>query len=471
MVTKLPLSEETVGGINLPSTVTLTDGGNILSKTNYPYTTGELGTATSTINYVYDSVWKDKLIEYNGNEITYDAIGNPLHFRGRDFTWKKGRQLSTATYGDNEASYYYNWDGLRTKKVLNGKTTTYYYSGSMLMGQSNSDDKLYFLYSADGKLIGFNRNGLNYYYAYNVQGDVIALYNCYSQLNSRYVYDSWGRVREVLDPNGDEITDTTHVAHVNPIRYRGHYYDNETGLYYLESRYYDPVTGRFINADEQLNQEDGALGFNVFAYCGNNPVSREDPNGDCWTTVGIIAIGGLIGTAISTVSSIVTQRALTGTVNWKSVGVAVATGFVSGAVAASPLGAVGQQVLGGFVGGLSYIADCYVNDKAVKADEALLSVGMGVVSGRIGGAGTNEKMVLTNAAKSAKQTIARETRRANQKYAQKVIAETIGARNNLFAYTAWSAGFKFTVGSVVSNVSTVGYNSLGLFPDMPALNP
>ena len=107
-----------------------------------------------------------------------------------------------------------------------------------------------------------------------------------------------------------------------------------------------------------------------------------------------MAVGGLIGAAISAVSSAVTQQALTGTVNWKSVGVAAASGFVSGAVAASPLGVVGQQIAGGVIGGLSFAADCYVNDKAMKLDEAILSVGMGVVSGRIGGSGANKKWYL-----------------------------------------------------------------------------
>ena len=184
-----------------------------------------------------------------------------------------------------------------------------------------------------------------------------------------------------------------------------------------------------------------------------------------------MAVGGLIGAAISAVSSAVTQQALTGTVNWKSVGVAAASGFVSGAVAASPLGVVGQQIAGGVIGGLSFAADCYVNDKAMKLDEAILSVGMGVVSGRIGGPGANEKMVLSNAAKSAKQTIARESCRANQQYAQKVIAATISSRNNTFASTAWVASFRFAAGTSISNGATGKYSSLELFPNAPTWKP
>ena len=265
----------------------------------------------------------------------------------------------------------------------------------------------------------------------------------------------------------------TSLGVLNPFRYRGYVYDTESGLYYVSSRYYDPEIGRFINADDVdlLGANGDFASLNLFVYCGNNPVSREDPSGGLWVTAGLMAVGGLIGAAISAVSSAVTQQALTGTVNWKSVGVAAASGFVSGAVAASPLGIVGQQIAGGVIGGLSYAADCYVNDKAMKLDEAILSVGMGVVSGRIGGSGANEKMVLSNAAKSAKQTIARESRRANQQYAQKVIAATISSRNNTFASTAWVASFRFAAGTGISNGATGKYSSLELFPNAPTWKP
>lgn len=282
-------------------------------------------------------------------------------------------------------------------------------------------------------------------------------------LVASYEYDPYGNIRSA----------TGEMAEENPFRYRSYYYDTETGFYYLQSRYYDPQTCRFINADdsENLAVNGDFASFNLFSYCGNNPVSREDANGGFWLTVGVMAVGGLIGSAISAVSSAVTQRALTGTVNWKSVGVAAATGFVSGAVAASPLGKTGQVVAGGIIGGLSYVADCYANDKAMKLDEAMLSVGMGALAGKIGGAGANDKMALSNAANSAKQTIAREARRANQKYAQKVISATIRSCNNTFATTAWIASFRFAAGTGVSNAANVIYSGFGWFPDAPAWKP
>ena len=128
-------------------------------------------------------------------------------------------------------------------------------------------------------MIGVSRNGYNYYYMRNAQGDVIALYNCYGDINSRYVYDSWGKLLSVTNASGTPITDQTQIAHVNPIRYRGYYYDKETGLYYLQSRYYDSEVGRFINADTITDGGAGVLGNNLFIYCANNPVTSSDPSG------------------------------------------------------------------------------------------------------------------------------------------------------------------------------------------------
>ena len=112
-----------------------------------------------------------------------------------------------------------------------------------------------------------------------------------------------------------------------------------------------------------------------------------------------------------------------------------------------------------------------MNILGMKLDEAVISVGMGVVSGRIGGSGANEKMVLTNTSKSAKQAIVRESRRANQQYAQKAISATISSRNNMFASTAWTSSLRFAAGSGIANGFTVGYSALGFFPDAPAWKP
>ena len=101
--------------------------------------------------------------------------------------------------------------------------------------------------------IGFRYNGGIYIFTKNLQGDIISVVNAFSgETAASYVYDSWGKV----------ISATGTLADINPIRYRGYYYDTETGLYYLQSRYYDPETGRFINADDVIGQIGNAHSIN-----------------------------------------------------------------------------------------------------------------------------------------------------------------------------------------------------------------
>ena len=102
-------------------------GGNINSRTEYPYTTGTLGTATKTYSYTYgNSNWRDQLTNYDGKAITYDVIGNPLTYNGNTYTWQNGRELAKITNGNNTYQYKYNNSGIRTEKNINGTVTKYY---------------------------------------------------------------------------------------------------------------------------------------------------------------------------------------------------------------------------------------------------------------------------------------------------------------------------------------------------------
>ena len=250
--------------------------GNILNKKTYAYTTGTLGTATDTITYSYDSAWKDKLTSFDGESISYDSIGNPTSYRGATLTWEKGRQLKSYTYGSNSVSFKYNAEGLRTEKKVGSKTYSYVWSSGLLMQQTDGTNTLNFSYSPDGRPLGVLFNGTSYYYIYNLQGDVIGLYNYLGAVVVEYTYDSWGN----LISTSGSLAST--LGKLNPFRYRGYIYDEETGLYYVSSRYYDPEIGRWINADNQLSTGSDLTGMNLFAYCGNNPVNRIDPTGEAW---------------------------------------------------------------------------------------------------------------------------------------------------------------------------------------------
>ena len=110
-------------------------------------------------------------------------------------------------------------------------------------------------------------------------------------LNAQYEYDAWGNVTSITDGNGNAITSATHIGNLNPFRYRGYYYDSETGLYYLMSRYYDPVTHRFINADGYFQSGGDILDANMSAYCRNNPNTYIDKSGCLVCTIGFSVMG------------------------------------------------------------------------------------------------------------------------------------------------------------------------------------
>ena len=143
----------------------------------------------------------------------------------------------------------------------------------------------------------------------------------------------------VTDANGTLITDTNHIGHRNPIRYRGYYYDIETGLYYLQSRYYDPEVGRFISADEYISTGQGILGFNMYAYCGNNPIMGYDPFGQFSLgdvlDIGITVVSGLYSCAVG-LGTFGSSLATTG-----CPGLSVAKGFLKGA---TTFGAINNTV-------------------------------------------------------------------------------------------------------------------------------
>ena len=115
----------------------------------------------------------------------------------------------------------------------------------------------------------------------DLQGNVIGLADKNGSLAAKYTYDAWGNILSVTDGQGNDVSGNPgHIANVNPLRYRGYYFDQETGFYYLHTRYYDPMAGRFINADGYVTTDSGLSGANMFAYCKNNPVMMTDPDGN-----------------------------------------------------------------------------------------------------------------------------------------------------------------------------------------------
>ena len=259
---------------------------------------------TDKQTYAYgNSIWVDLLtkvnnlpIAYEGQTVSYNAgsytvsgtptSGNPILYnngvRALDLSWTNGRQLSYVSCYDEhwQVAYSYDADGIRTQKNDDGVLHKYITQNGKVVretiGSGNTAKVLDFIYDESGRPFALiYTNGTNapvtYYYILNLQGDVVKLVNENGVEKAKYAYDAWGNIL----PNSI----SGEMADINPLRYRGYYYDAESGWYYLQSRYYDPVIHRFINADSYASTGQGTLGCNMFAYCNNNSVNLTDTDG------------------------------------------------------------------------------------------------------------------------------------------------------------------------------------------------
>ena len=170
-------------------------------------------------------------------------------------------------------NFTYDANGMRTSRTDGTTTYNYVYNGGLLSKMTVGDNVLVFAYDASGAPMTVTYNGTIYYYLTNIQGDVVSIVDADGVLLVHYVYDAWGN----LHATEGTMDDTLGV--INPLRYRGYVYDQETELYYLQSRYYNPEIGRFLNADAYTSTGQGFVGNNMFAYCLNNPSNYLDIHG------------------------------------------------------------------------------------------------------------------------------------------------------------------------------------------------
>ena len=351
-------------------------GGNIVRKTIYNYTNVDTASLVGgiVVPYVYPtSGWKDQLVSFNGEVIEYDDLGNPTTYRNNDLIWSHGRQLDKF----NDIEYKYNADGVRTSKIVNGKKTEFFLDDTKLLAQSDGNI-LTFHYGNEG-VVGFTYEGVGeYYFKKNILGDILAIFDKNGQEIAKYVYDAWGNHKTYVLDGGQYVDISTQLSYtqdglnnkaialVNPFRYRGYYFDTETNLYYLNTRYYDPETGRFINADNIDNLDNDTInGINLYIYCGGNPINYADPDGNKpkwwqWLLFGIGAALVIAATVILVVAS--GGAALGGLVGAIAIGAAkgaligaavgAAVGIAGGAIYSAVTGAdMGQSILSGFLMG------------------------------------------------------------------------------------------------------------------------
>ncbi len=379
----------------------------MLSNTHYPLTWGSLDGVEPLISSQeeYSDTFLGQLTAINtnhwtgGDQIVYDEIGNPVHYRGIDLTWENGRELTSAIGSGIYAEYTYDSNGLRTSKKLDDYFVhTYKYINGKVCYEEYEDKKFWFFYDADGNPSHFryfhDENEYDdYYYGCNWRGDVIAIFDSEGNLAGSYDYDAWGNAISFNDADGNYTNDSTHITLINPIRYRGYYCDMETGFYYLNSRYYDPYNHRFLNADseEVATATPNALtDKNLYLYCDNNPINRADNGGTFWHIVAGAAIGGLIGG----ISSIVGQSVGGQKINWAEVGVSAASGVLTGVITTvcPGMGAVATGIVHGVVGAGTHAAIEVVNGRTPTVKGTLVA---GVTSGVLAG-GTKAVANLVN---------------------------------------------------------------------------
>ena len=241
-------------------TYTYDAGGNV---------TGVLKNNVSQHTFTYgNSAWKDQLTKYDSTNIVYNSDGCPVSYGNLNYYWVGNNLLSRI---NSTIKYYYTGLGKRYKKIVNGVTTEYVYSGDLLMEQVCGDDTIIFCYDYYGKPIGFNLNGASYFYVYDCLDNITNVVSSDgSTIVATYTYNAWG---EILSSSGSH-------ASVNPIRYKGYYYDEETGYYFLKTRYYNPKWHRFLSPDSDMIAGDNIfLGCNMYSYCYGNPVIYSDSEG------------------------------------------------------------------------------------------------------------------------------------------------------------------------------------------------
>ncbi len=334
--------------------------GNILSRreTNFTLKEDVEECTFTSVQYAYEG---DRLVSVGDEACAYDEIGNPTTYRGKAVTWANGRQMTKF----DTIAFAYDGQGRRRSK---GSISFTYDKDGRVVKQSNG---LEFIYDQSG-IAGIKYNNATYFYRKDAQGNIAAILDSNGNIVVEYKYDSWGN-HAVLDANGADIASATHIGNLNPFRYRGYYYDTETGLYFLKTRYYDPEVGRFITIDSISYIDPETInGLNLYAYCGNNPVMRVDENGNAWWEW---LVGALLVIAV-TAAVVVTAGAAAA-----AVGAAIGVG--SALVNATMVGAA----IGGLVaGGMELVSQGITNNwQSVNFGSLAIETFTGSLSGAAAG--------------------------------------------------------------------------------------
>lgn len=332
-------------------------------KHNYKYDSNNNILVKDGITYNYDSTIKDCLLSRSdGTEIIYkdQIFSNPTRIKKPNITldlvWD-GRRLQSI----NDTTFSYDYNGIRVEKqIKNSYTERYILEGTRVVGLKRSEhgtNKLItFVYDETSSLVGLSLNEKDYFYERDTRGLINKIIDKNGMTLVEYKYDDWGKPTWTTN----NTTEANELLELNPFMYKGYFYDKNTGLYYLNTRYYDPELGRFINADKEVGTVNNTMGMNLYAYCRCNPISYADENGNWpqWLTkvcigVAVIAVCGIVAVATAgTGAACIGMSMLVGAAK------GAAIGAVTGALTGAAIGAVTEGIRtgtweGAFAGAIS----------------------------------------------------------------------------------------------------------------------
>lgn len=337
--------------------------GNIVKKGDYTLT--------------YDSNIKDRLVSFNGTKIEYDS-SNPLNPRkyGSNTYQFEGRRLVRWLYGGGYYDYVYNDEGLRIKKTdYRGVTWNYIYDGNKLIRETSINNTLDFLYDEYDNLYGFIKdNSEKYLYIRDQLQNIIGITDINGKIVVKYSYDAWGALKNIED------TSSSGIGKLNPFRFKGYYYDNESSMYYCKTRYYVPQWGRWLSPDsiEYLNPE-SINKLNLYTYANNNPVIYYDPDGHMALLCALLILGA-IGMVANVGSQALTDLAYRNEFKWENYLVAAGAGFLGGMCYAIP--GVGSIVSAAVTSGLTTAGQLIVSGEYYDCwDYLIMAGGSAILSG------------------------------------------------------------------------------------------
>ena len=329
--------------------------------------------------FEYSNHIKDLLVKVGDNEIIYDEknIFNPKSYKGNQYLFEGRRLVEFTDSDDNTFTYEYDDKGLRTKKITPDETIDYYYDDDKLVSQVSDNCRLDFLYDEDNLLYGFILDKTkNYFYLKDCLQNILGIVDENGERIVGYESNAYGKTYVYFDNSSNDL------AEINPFRYKGYYFDEESEMFYCTTRYYVPEWCRWLNIDNPLFIENEYSSTNnLFCYCKNNPVNYIDKDGQLFLST--LIIGAIIGAAINVGISYYKQKSENGSINWKKMLLAGAMGAISGAAATSGIGTVGSVLIGGATSFVGSVGNDLIDN---GGDFSKVNYKSAAISGAIGAA-------------------------------------------------------------------------------------